>query len=212
MNDIAIAVVGGALRRYLLDKGELPRESLTTIMPISVRPTSTQLQKDGHTTTSAGGGGNRFSMSMISLNTDIADPRERLDAIRTATDAAKKYGVDAQTLVETTELLPGALVGTAQRAVMRLINATGRSVGAHTIVTNVPGPRTPMYFCGAQCLLSSGMAPVVDGMGLINGVASYVDDFTICFTADRDQMPDPEFYAACLRDEYETLLKALTDG
>lgn len=208
VNDVAVTIVGGGLRRYLAAKGELPAGSLTTIMPISVRPTMTQKPTDAQVT--SGAAGNRFAMAMIGLGTDIEDPLQRLTFIHDGTIAAKEYGVDALTLVAATEALPGALLGTAQRAVMRVVNATGRSMGAHTIVTNVPGPRTPLYLFGARVLFMSGMAPVVDGMGLINGIGSYCDEFFICWTADRDQMPDPEFYGECLLAEAEALGKAVS--
>jgi hypothetical protein len=87
---------------------------------------------------------------------------------------------------------------------------SGRAAGAHAIVTNVPGPRVPMYFCGAKALYISGMAPVVDGMGLILGVGSYVDVFFLCWTADREQMPDTAFFSECLQTEFQTLLEAVT--
>jgi diacylglycerol O-acyltransferase len=209
VNDVALTIVGGGLRTYLQDKGELPTSSLKTIMPISVRPTSTQASVpqvssgDG-----AGSTGNKFAMTMIPLGTDIADPLERLRSVQQSTVSAKEYGVDALKLVETTELIPGALFGTAQRAVNRVANAAGRSLGVHTIVTNVPGPRSPMYFAGARADIYSGMAPVMDGMGLINGIGSYVDDFSICWTAAREMMPDPESYAAALRGAFEALQAA----
>jgi WS/DGAT/MGAT family acyltransferase len=213
VNDVALTIVGGGLRKYLMDKGELPENSLMTVMPISVRPTLTQ--KAAMPEVSSGGergGGNKFAMTMIPLGTDIADPLERLRTMRQTTSSAKEFGVDALKLVETTELIPGALYGTVQRAVTRVANAAGRSLGVHTIVTNVPGPRSPMYFAGARALITSGMAPVVDGMGLINGIASYVDDFSICWTAAREMMPDPDNYAAALRGEFEALRAATLGG
>ena len=98
--------------------------------------------------------------------------------------------------------------GTAQRAVIRLANRTGRTMGVHMIVTNVPGPQNPLYFDGARCLFTSGMAPVVDGMGIIHAVTSYQGQFVACFTADRDMMPDPAFYAGCIEQAFADLKEA----
>lgn len=206
VNDAAVAIIGGAMRRYLHEKNELPQQTLSCIMPISVRPTTTQ--KPTAEQVSAGGGGNKFAMTVVAMRTDIHDSVERIRAVHEATDAAKAYGTGAQTLMDASEALPGALIGTAQRAVSRLITRTGRIAGAHLIITNVPGPRKPMYFCGAEAVFISGMAPVVDGMGLIIGVGSYVDEFFICWTADRDQMPDTARFADCIRSEFETTRKA----
>jgi diacylglycerol O-acyltransferase len=214
VNDAAVAIVGGGLRRYLQAKNELPEATVSAIMPISVRPTSTQKaapqgESPAPHQVSSGGGGNSFAMAVIPLRTDIADPLERLAAVHDSTDAAKGYGVDALTLMQATEALPGALIGTMQRALSRVISRTGRATGAHTIVTNVPGPRVPMYFCGARGLFMSGMAPVVDGMGLIIGVGSYVDEFFLCWTADREQIPDTAFFSECMQAEFEAALKAV---
>ena len=61
----------------------------------------------------------------------------------------------------------------------------------NTTCTNVPGAREPIYFAGAKCVSSFGAGPVVDGMGLINVITSYVDDLVLAFTACREMMPDP---------------------
>lgn len=210
INDVALALVGGALRRYLDAKGELAGEPLIALMPISVRPTQTQRPKAGEV--EAAPGGNRFAMTQISMATDVADPRQRLQFIRAATAAAKTAdAVAAKALTELSELLPGALMGSAQRAIVRNANRRGRAIGFHTIVTNVPGPQVPVYFCGARAVLMTGMAPIVDGMGLIHGVGSYNGDVPVCFTSDRAMMPDPEFYEECLNDSFAELL-ASCDG
>ena len=102
VNDVALASVGGALRRYLDDKGELPREPLVALMPISIRPTMTQRPRESDVEASAGG--NRFAMLPISMATDIRDPIERLRTIQRTTSLAK--GVDAasaQTLTDLSE-------------------------------------------------------------------------------------------------------------
>jgi len=205
INDIALALVGGGMRRYLDDKGELPNESLVALMPISLRPTLTQ-RATGRVV-EAGAGGNRFSMMPIPMATDLDDPRKRLEAIQRSTAGAKSNdAVNATALTELSELLPGALMGTVQRAIVRAANRAGRALAVHTIVTNVPGPQTPVYFCGAKAVIMSGMAPVVDGMGLINGVGSYNGTVPVSFTSDREMMPDPEFYEQCLTDSFEELL------
>ena len=69
----------------------------------------------------------------------------------------------------------------------------------NTVVTNVPGPREPLYFAGARSVRTFGAGPVVDGMGLINIVGSYEDQFVLSFTACREMMPDPAHYADCLQ-------------
>jgi WS/DGAT/MGAT family acyltransferase len=203
LNDVSLALIGGALRAYLGKHGELGDSSLKTIMPISLRPTSTQ--RSTEVEVSAGHGGNRFAMATIPLGTDIEDPVERIRAISVHTAAAKEYALDAPSLVEWSTAVPGALAGTAQRAVIRLVNRAGRAIGANLIVTNVPGPQQPIYFCGARCLFTTGMAPVVDGMGLITAITSYQDLLVVSFTADREMMPDPSFFATCIEESFADL-------
>jgi diacylglycerol O-acyltransferase len=209
VNDVALALVGGAMRRYLTDKGELPQDSLVALMPISVRPTTVQERRPDEVEASAGG--NRFAMTNVTMATDVDDPLERLTVIAGVTAAAKlKSAVGAQTLSQMSELLPGGLLGSVQRAVTRTVNRRGRALGAHTLVTNVPGSQTPLYLCGARAVMMTGMPPIVDGMGLVNGVGSYNGNVNVCFTADRDMMPDPEFYEGCLQASFDELLHAAT--
>ena len=79
---------------------------------------------------------------------------------------------------------------------------------ANTTITNVPGSPTPLYLCGAEAVYSLGGGPVVDGLGLINLVGSYCDDFTMSFTACREMLPDTGFYADCLVESYDRLAAA----
>ena len=65
-----------------------------------------------------------------------------------------------------------------------------------------------MYFCGARMVDTTGLGPVLDGMGLNNGIGSYGNRVTFCFTADRKALPDPEVYEQCLRDAVDELLDA----
>ena len=78
----------------------------------------------------------------------------------------------------------------------------------NTVVTNVPGPREPLYFAGARLLRSFGAGPVVDGMGIIHIVYTYEDQFVLCFTADREVVPDPAHYADCLQQSFAELRAA----
>lgn len=206
VNDVAVAIVGGAMRAYLQDKCELPTASLLATMPISVRPTMTQ--QASTRTVASGKGGNAFSMATVTLGTNTDDPRERMRIVQAATGAAKEQGVSALRLMEMSELVPGAIMGTAQRAIVRATVRAGRALGSHTIVTNVPGPQVPLYFCGARAVTMTGMAPIVDGTGLIHGIGGYGGEIPICFTADRDALPDPRFYEDCIRRSFDDLHEA----
>lgn len=200
INDIGLAVVGGAIRSYLLDKDELPDEALNALMPISVRPS-------GSSSTT----GNHYSVAPITMATDEADPLIRLARIVASTAHVKESGAHpVRALIAMSEEALGGLMGTVQRSAVRAMGRRGRALAAHTLVSNVPGPITPVYFCGARMVDTSGLGPVLDGMGLNNGIGSYCGRVAFCFTADRAAMPDPEFYEECLTGAVDDLLDAAT--
>jgi diacylglycerol O-acyltransferase len=197
VNDVALAYVGGALRHYLTAHGELPEASLVAMCPISTR-TQDQVRS----------GGNMLSMMRQSVGSDIADPLSRLAAIAEATGADRiaRKGVGAPALLEVAELLPGALIGVGLRATELLPG--GAPVIANLTLTNVPGSRVPLFFCGARLVRTTGNGPLAGGVGLMHLVNTYVGDFTVALTADRKMLPDPAFYAECMDRSFDELLAA----
>ena len=197
VNDVALAVLGGALRSYLEAAGELPDAPLRAMTPVSVRTESEKADL-----------GNQVSAMIVSLSTDVADPVERLAAVTASTKASKELtqAIGARNLTEISQLAPGVLIGVGTRLAGRFARRMPGVI--NTVVTNVPGPREPLYFAGAELVRSFGAGPVVDGMGLINIVSSYVDQFMLMFTADRAMIPDPAHYADCIRQSFEDLLAA----
>jgi hypothetical protein len=82
-------------------------------------------------------------------------------------------------------------------------------VVTNTLVTNVPGPREALYLCGAKLVRTTGCLPLYDGMGLGHCVSSYGDELYFIITADRDMLPDSEFYIDCLHAAYTELDEAV---
>jgi WS/DGAT/MGAT family acyltransferase len=199
INDVVLAVVGGALRAYLMEKGELPTESLVGMAPISVR---TQQESSA--------GGNMVSGMFVALGTDIANPLRRLEAVRESTHSSKEFAeaIGARTLLDLAELMPGGLIGLGARTGARFSLANRTAPIFNTTVTNMPGPREPLYLAGAQLVSMYGIGMIVEGMGLIHPVMSYLGDLTIAFTSDRDMLPDPAFYADCIRTSFTELAEA----
>jgi WS/DGAT/MGAT family acyltransferase len=199
VNDVILSVVGGALRSYLLDKGELPKETLTAMAPISVRQEGEKAAL-----------GNLVSAMVVGLGTQIADPLERLRFVHgeAVNSKAMTNAVGARTLADYSKLIPSGLAGLGARLYTRIGAANMHAPAFNCVVTNIPGPRVPLYFCGAKMLAMYGTAPVFDSMGLINPVYSYGDTIAVSFTADRDMLPDPENYAAALRQSFEDLKAA----
>jgi diacylglycerol O-acyltransferase len=199
VNDVAIAIVGGALRAYLEAKDELPEESLVAMAPINVRDSADK-----------GTGGNIVSAMAVQVRSDISHPRERLLAVHEGTVEAKAYSnaVGAKTMTDYTQFIPSTL--TAQAA--RLASSWGLmnriKPQYNCVITNVPGPQVPLYNTGAKMLSNFGTGPVLDGVGLFHVISSYCGEFSISATSCRVMMPDPEFYRECLRDSYSALKQA----
>ncbi|MEO6091569.1 MAG: wax ester/triacylglycerol synthase family O-acyltransferase [Novosphingobium sp.] len=195
VNDVLLAISAGALRRYLLDKGELPEDMLVSTCPISIRSEEER-----------GLLGNRIANMVIGLGTNIADPIERLRGIREETANAKgvNEAIGARTLTDLSELMPGRLVSLATRVSTRV----GGGAVANTTVTNVPGPQQPLYFAGARLITQFGLGTLLEGMGIFHFVLSYCGEITLTVVADRDKLPDPAHYADCLQQAYDELRDA----
>lgn len=199
LNDAVLTIVGGALRTYLGDKGELPDETLRAMAPISIRTPGERAVQ-----------GNQVSAMIVSLATDVADPRERLEAVRESTHQSKQFSqaVDARALMQVSEQLPGGLAAMGARLATQFEMATRAAPIANTVVSNVPGPQVPLYFAGARLVTMISGAAVADGMGLFNGVLSYCGEVVITAVSDREMMPDPAEYAECLGASFDELKRA----
>ena len=199
VNDAVLSIVGGGLRRWLTLHDDLPRETLTAMAPISVRGSGEK-----------GAMGNLVSAMVVGLGTQIADPLERLRFVHAEATNSKAMtnAVGAKNLADYSQLIPSGLAGLAARLYTRVGAARAHAPVFNCVVTNVPGSRVPLYFCGARMVTMYGSGPVFDGMGLINPVYSYGDTIAISFTSDRDMMPDPANYATALRESFEELRAA----
>jgi hypothetical protein len=158
-------------------------------------------------------GGNMVGMMTTRLNTDIADPLERLQAVHNDALNAKAHleAQGARMIADFSENMPAAL----QSLLVQVSAAAGmteKNVMINTIVTNVPGSPVQLYMCGAKIIDSFGMGPLSPGVGLFHTVNSMVmkdkGTLTLSFICCRDVMPDPEFYAQCLEESFEELARA----
>ena len=194
VNDVFLAIVGGALRRYLLSKNDLPGRTLTAMAPISVR------SKD-----EKGDMGNQVAAMVAPLGTHLDDPQERLDFVhnKTTNSKAMTEAMGARNMTEMSKVSPALFMALGAQLYTRLGLANRVSAPFSTVVTNVPGPPIPIYSSGARLESQMGLVCLTDGMGLGHVVQSYVDEATISFTACRDLLPDPHFYAECIQESFE---------
>ena len=177
-NDVVVAVIAGVLRGWLLDHGELPEQSLAAACPITVR---------GHELGAEGGQGNMFGVWLCPLGTDLEDPAERLDLIHRSMLEGKQQvasrGSGASILLLMPSVIPMMLLP-------MLPFASKVSTGYNVSISNVPGPRTEMYWNGAHVEAIYPVSLVFDGMALNVTVCSYADRISFGYLAARDVMPD----------------------
>jgi diacylglycerol O-acyltransferase len=199
VNDVALAICGGALRKYLEDKDELPEQSLAAMAPINIR---TEDEK--------GAGGNQVANMTVMVRSDIEGPLERLQGVMEGTRDAKEltHAIGAKAMADYTQFMPSTLTAAAARLATSMGLANHMKPQYNCVITNVPGPQIPLYYTGAKMLANFGTGPIMDGNGLFQAVGSYNGSFSISFVCDRDMMPDPEFYSHCIRESFEDLKHA----
>ncbi|MBT8471308.1 MAG: wax ester/triacylglycerol synthase family O-acyltransferase [Marinicaulis sp.] len=199
VNDVVLAIVGGALRRYLKSKDELPGESMIAMAPVSVRSANEK-----------GAMGNEVSALSVALGTEIKNPISRLMFVNETTQKSKAMSnaIGARQLSDASKLAPAMVSGVAARLYTRLGLANRITPIFNTVVSNVPGPPVPIYMNGAKMVASYGLGPVLDGLGIFHAVTSYCGGIAVTFTADRKMISDPDHYAACLRESYDEMIAA----
>ncbi|MGH3411847.1 MAG: WS/DGAT/MGAT family O-acyltransferase [Marmoricola sp.] len=181
VNDVVLAVSGGALRRYLRDRGELPETSLLATVPVSV-----------HGTSMREGGSNKVSSLFTRLGTDEADPLERLRQLSVSNANAKEHhnAIPADTLQEWAHFAAPRTFGLAVRMVSRLRLAEKGPVIHNLVISNVPGPPVPLYFMGARIDALYPLGPVFHGAGLNITVMSNNGQLHVGVIACRESMPN----------------------
>jgi len=203
VNDVAVALISRALRKYLNDKDELPEQSLISLVPVSLRN-----QED------AGDGGNSVSGLIVPIHTNIKDPLETLAEVNDTMSKmkAQRLEVGDSILVKLIDTIPSVV----QSGIGQLMNMAPQismpAAPTNTVISNVPGPRIPMYLAGAKAVKFHGIGILQHGIGLFNVVSCYLDNMTISFIACRDQMPDPDVYEAAIRTGFDELYKAVIDA
>ena len=193
INDLFLTIVGGALNRYLGSRGELPATSMVAGVPMTVR--GSDKSQDG----------NQVGMTLMPVHSEIADPIERLHAIRADAAAAKRISdaLGRDMAMNVLEHLPTPVAD----AVLRNVRLPRLSL----IVSNVRGPDASLYMAGARLVANAPISIVVDGIGLNCTGFSYAGTLCICAVSCREMLPDPEFFASCLREAFADLAKAAAE-
>ena len=181
VNDVLTAMAAGVVRRWLLDRGELPKRSLVAACPITVRDHEHETPNDQH--------GNRFGLWMCPLGTDLDDPMARLNAIHRSMSEGKRWvakrGAAASLLTNA-----GSIAATA---IGPLLPFTPKiRTGYNLPISHVRGPVAEMYWNGARIEEMYPVSTVYDGHALNITTCSYADRIGFGYAAGRDVVPDIE--------------------
>jgi len=193
INDVVLAVVAGALGRYLRGRGyRTEGVTLWAICPVSLRRPDER-----------GALGNRVSVMVVPLYVGIDDPVARLAAERAAVEQLKAQD-QAGAFFEMSQM--GNAIPPAWQALAAQIDPPFTLI--NTASSNVPGPQIPLYLRGRALLGWCGLAPLGARMGLFNGIISYNQQLAISATVDPALVPDVWTYVECLRDSFAELRAA----
>ena len=193
INDVLLAACSAALRRYLSDLEKLPKKSLICSIPVA-------LPREADSA-----GGNAVSFANVKMGTDIADVRERFDAIRRSSAAGRDYlkQMSGAALMDYT-----VLVSSPQ--MLTRIPGIGSRVPPiyNVIISNVPGPRNKLYFMGAEMEAYYPISALAHGQALNITVLSYAGGLYFGFTGCHDRVPSLQrlaVYTGEALDELETV-------
>jgi WS/DGAT/MGAT family acyltransferase len=202
VNDVVVTLCAGGLRRWLQERGELPDQALTAMIPVSLR--NDDSGEEPWT--------NRVSGMVTSLPTDVDDPRDRLRAAHDGLDVAKKLfrALPSALAPDAADLGTPAGIGAVSRATTRWI--TSAPAPFNVIISNVPGPTEPLYMGGARQEHYVPVSALADGQGLNITVQSYVDSLDVGLLACARLMPDLADLADAIADELPLLRRAVLGG
>ncbi|MDQ1721388.1 MAG: diacylglycerol O-acyltransferase / wax synthase [Pseudonocardiales bacterium] len=199
INDVVLATVAGAIRGWMLSRGEpvTPSTTVRAMVPVSIRG-------DGD----SGQLGNRVSTYLVDLPVGEPNPIVRLSQISYAMKAHKESGqsVGAEALVALSGFAPPTLHALGARAA----NSFTRRL-FNVVVTNVPGPQFPLYASGARMLEMFPVIPLPAGQAVSIGLTSYDGGVFFGLNADRDTMQDVDVLGSLIEESLAELVAA-SDG
>ena len=191
VNDVVVTLCATAVREWLLTHGDLPKDPLQAMVPVSVR-TAEQM----------GTFGNRVSVMIAPLATDEPDAIRRLarthDALASAKD--RHRATPADLLTRANHLVPPALFARAARVTAGLAVSRRGTPPYNLIISNVPGPPIPIYIAGARQIAMYPVSVILEGVGLNITVFSYEDRVDFGLVADRELIPDLDHMIASLNN------------
>ncbi len=193
LNDVVLATVSGALRTFFSQRGLDPDLlEIRAMVPVSVRTQDERGQL-----------GNRVTQLTAPLPVTLADPVERLHAVRRTTAGLKE---SRQALGG--EVLSAISEWTVPNLLVQAVRLAGRRRPYNLIVTNVPGPQIPLYLQGALMRTSYPVVPLFENLALVVGLFSYNGGLYWGINADWEQIPDLHDFVLALEASFAELQEA----
>jgi diacylglycerol O-acyltransferase / wax synthase len=199
VNDVVLAVCAGGLRDWLIRHDELPDDPLVALVPVSIR---TGKESDRWT--------NRVSMLSTILPTDEPDAVKRLRCVHEAMSSSKDIfrALPAERLTDFAEFPPPAVFARAMRLSARL-GLGSRLAPGNLVISNVPGPRRPLYAAnGARLEHYFPVSVITEGQGLNITVQSYLDRLDFGLVCDPDLVPDVDAILEAILADVDGLARA----
>ncbi|MBW2243014.1 MAG: wax ester/triacylglycerol synthase family O-acyltransferase [Deltaproteobacteria bacterium] len=192
INDVVLACVSGAVRRFLQQQGTSTRNiDFRVLVPVSTR-----------TEQERGTLGNKVSMLVTSLPVDEHDPKRRVDRVIAETRKLKK-----SRQAEGTHVLEEVSDWTSTSLLTGMSRLAASQRSYNMVVTNVPGPGFPVFLNGARMLESYPLVPLFENQALGTALLSYDGALHWGFNADWEAMPDLHTFVADIEEEFEGLRK-----
>jgi diacylglycerol O-acyltransferase len=196
VNDAILAVVAGALRSWLMARGEGVSQGdvIKALLPVSIAVPSAA---------SGEAGGNRVSGTLVELPVGEPDPAVRLQQISFQLAKLEEGGhfVGAEAIVNIAGFGPPTLHALGARASSSLSSKV-----YNLVITNVPGPQRPLYAAGSQMIAAYPVVPLTKNQALSIGLISYNGGVYLGLYADRDALPDLDVLVSCLQESIDELL------
>ena len=186
INDVVLAICSGALREYLISQQALPKKPLIAMVPASIRDDDSEVS-------------NRITMILANLGTHKETPLERLQIIRRSVLNAKQRfkRMNANQILNYSALVYGAAGFNIVSGIMPKRQAF------NIVISNVPGPREPLYWNGAKLDALYPASIVLDGQALNITMTSYLDKLEVGLTGCRNALPKIQHLLTHLEDEIQ---------